>query len=317
MRSAGALIEQRPLGGANITVSSVGLGTAAIALPYGAPGQARRPPRRSAARRTIELALEAGITLIDTAPAYGEAEEIVGEVVAGGARCVIATKLATPRQGWDSLSPGEARSAVRRSVGRSLERLRRERVELVQVHNADRGLVSRGDVADALEELRSEGALDAIGATVYDEGDAIAVVGSGRFDSVQLPYSALDSRADRRVLPMAMEAGVAAIARSVLLRGVLSAAALALGPGFARLRDAADRFRREIGATWEDLPAAALAFVLTRPGISSALVGPRDPVELRGLISGAAGFMKAARKLTDLRLDLPDDLLDPRAWEGL
>ena len=84
-------------------------------MPYGAPDADRPPVGADAARRTLALALDAGLEFIDTAPAYGDAEALVGEI-AGARDCRIATKLAIPPAGWEALDDGAVRAAVDASV---------------------------------------------------------------------------------------------------------------------------------------------------------------------------------------------------------
>ncbi len=306
----------RRIGTSGVEVSALGLGTAALATTYGAPGAERAAPNTLIAARTIARALDAGVTLIDTAPAYGDAEAIVGEACAGH-DCQIATKLEIPQRGWDRLSPGETVDHVRRSLEHSLGRLRRSRVELLQVHNADARLIADSEVVPALEDLRSEGLVGACGATVYGERNALAALACPTFDAVQIAYSALDRRPERAIVAAAAAAGTSLIARSILLRGVLSAAGRTLTGPFAPLGAAADEFRASAGASWEDLPAAAVAFALTRPGVTSVLVGPRDESELITLLRGAERLTEKVRDLAgDWDRALGDDLLDPSRWPG-
>jgi aryl-alcohol dehydrogenase-like predicted oxidoreductase len=266
------------------------------------------------AMRTVDRALQAGITFIDTAPAYGNAEAIVGRACAG-ADCQIATKIATPPDGWDRLSTIEASDHIRRSLERSLDTLRRSRVDLLQIHNADAGLIARGEIVAELEALRGEGLVLACGATVYGERNALAAIASPTFDSVQIAYSALDRRPERTLVSAAAEASTSLMARSLLLRGVLSPAGRDLRGRFAALSHAADEFRTAAGVSWEELPAAAVAFALTRTGITCSLVGPRDEPELEQLLSGAAYFAPAIGQLAgDWDRGLTEDLLDPSCW---
>ncbi len=208
-------------------MNALGLGTAALGTRYGAPGGERDAPASRTASRTIARALEAGVRFIDTAPAYGEAERIVGEACAG-AECAVATKVAIPAGGWEGLAGAAVAEHVRRSCERSLEALRRSRLDLLQIHNADAALIARDEIPAALEALRGEGLVAACGATVYGEENALAAIACPTFDAVQIAYSALDRRPERSVLPAARAAGTSVIARSVLLRGVLSSAGGAL-----------------------------------------------------------------------------------------
>lgn len=309
--------QSRQLGGSRLRVGALGIGTAALSTPYGAPGAERSPPGASTAARTLEHALARGISLIDTAPAYGDAEAVVG-AVCKGSDCAIATKLAIPEQGWQTMSPAAISDHVRRSVERSLAALGREQIDLLQVHNADSDLVARGEVPAALEALRSEQLVVACGASVYGEENALAAISCPVFDAVQIAYSALDRRPERIVVAAAGEHATGLIVRSVLLHGVLSSAGRELSGAFGALGAGADRFRVAIGASWEQLPGAAVAFALTRPGISTSLLGPRDSDELDRLLSDAELFLDAARGLRgDWDRELTPQLLDPSRWAEL
>jgi len=293
------MAEERRILARTLSVSAVGIGTAALAVPYGPPGAERPAPDAAAATQTLRNAFASGIDFVDTAPGYGNAESLVANA-SDGFDTVVATKVV-------ATDPAE----VRASADRSRARLRRTRLDLLQVHNADTALIEDGRVPQALARLRSEGVVTLTGATVYDEQDALAAISCGHFDCVQIAYSALDRRPERRVFSAADSAGVSVIARSVLLRGVLSPAARDLAGPFAPLRDAADRFRRSVGAEWEELPGAALAFVLSRPEVAAVIIGPRDADELRDLLETAERFA-GIEHADDPRL--PDELVDPRLW---
>jgi len=286
-------------------IERLGLGTAALGVPYGAPHAERDAPPAAEATATIEAALEAGIRFIDTAPTYGGAEELVG-AVAGDADCVIATKVA---------------GDVRASAERSLRALRRDVIDLLQIHNATAETIARGQATSALAELRREGLIRAAGATTYGEADARAAIACEELDVVQVAFNALDRRAERVLTRTGAPSGpgsrpaTTVIVRSALLRGVLTARGSDLNGRFAPLREAADAFRTAAGATWEELPGAAVAYCVRRPWIARTLLGPRDRRELAALIAGAARFAEA--EVGDgWQRDLPDDLIDPRRWEA-
>ncbi len=288
----------------------IGLGTAALTVPYGAPDADRPPVAAGDARRTLALALDAGIEFIDTAPAYGDAEALVGEI-AGPRECRIATKLAIPPGGWQALDDGAVRAAVDASVQRSRRALRRERLDVLQIHNATPELLARAALIDRLRELQTEGIVGAVGASVYGEAAGLAAVAT--VDIVQVALSALDRRPERRVLPAAAAGGVEIVVRSALLRGVLSPAGRQLAGGrFAALHEAADAFRAAAGATWESLPQAAVAYASSRPGVGYVLLGPRDAGELRELLDGARNTPAVVS--AGWQRDLAPELLDPSRW---
>jgi aryl-alcohol dehydrogenase-like predicted oxidoreductase len=297
-----------------LSTAALGLGTAALAMPYGAPGAERSVPSPAMARRTVAYALERGVRFFDTAPVYGEAEALLATVLGGREDCVMATKLASPPAGWGALASRETRAHVRASTQASLRALRRERLDLLQIHNADRALIRRGAVVEALAELRQEGLVAQLGATVYGEAAALAAIAHPDLEVVQIAYSALDRRPERRVLPAAAAARTAVVARSLLLHGVLSPAGRTLEGPFAALGAAADTLRRAFAVSWEELPGAAVAFVTHRPGIARALLGPRDEDELTALLDFTERRGEAAGEPRLAAPDLPDWLLDPSIW---
>jgi D-threo-aldose 1-dehydrogenase len=292
----------------------LGIGTAALAVPYGPPGSERPPVDSAAARRTLLTAWERGIRFFDTAPAYGDAETLVGAALATRAECTVAGKLAIPRGGWEALSPAQTRAHVRASAFASLRALGRERLDLLQIHNARRSLLERGAVVQALAELRAEGLVASLGATVYGEVDALAVIADPQLEVVQIAYSALDRRPERSVLPAALAAGKRVVARSLLLHGVLSPAGREMYGPFGPLAAAVDTLRGSLGVDWEELAGAAVAFAASRPGIDHALLGPRDEAELVALLDQSQRFAEVARDWQPPLPELPEWLLDPSRW---
>jgi aryl-alcohol dehydrogenase-like predicted oxidoreductase len=292
----------------------LGLGTAALAMSYGPPGAERPAPTAACARRALLSAHERGVRFFDTAPAYGEAEALVGAALGAHEDCTLATKLAIPPGGWEARSPDETRMHVRASALASLRALRRQRLDVLQIHNAEATLIRRGAVIEALAELRQEGLVASLGATVYGEANALAAIAAPELDVVQIACNALDRRPEQRVLPAARAAGKTVVARSLLLHGVLSPAGRALPGPLAPLSAAIDALRRALCVSWEELPGAAVALVASRPGIACSLLGPRDATELTTLLDQAERFQGTAASWRPLAPDLPDWLLDPSRW---
>src|SRR5262249_20569566 len=123
--SAGSsAVTERPLGGTGLMVSALSLGTVSLGTDYGiaAPDGSGRPGQDDAVA-VVRHALDHGITLIDTAPAYGDAERIVGLAIADDRRAVVATKV-------------DAGGDVAASIESSRRRLGRDVLDIVQVHSA-------------------------------------------------------------------------------------------------------------------------------------------------------------------------------------
>ena len=161
--------------------------------------------------RTIHAALDRGVNLIDTAPAYGfgRSEEIVGKALAQDRRrdrALIATKVGLDwRQGDVFRNASAAR--VRKEIEDSLTRLRTDRIDLYQVHWPD-PRVPVEQTAAALGALLEEGKIRAIGVSNFTVDQMIAFQRVAPIHAVQPPYNLFERAIERDVLPYAQRAGI-------------------------------------------------------------------------------------------------------------
>ena len=302
----------RQLGRTGLTVSTISLGTVSLGLDYGisAPGQFGRPDELSAIR-LLRLAAERGVNFIDTAPAYGTSERLVGCALGASQRVVIATKFTAPPDA------ANARDAIAASIEASRIALARETLDILQIHNATAALIGRADVMDALADAKRRGDVRVLGASVYGEDNALAVIQAGPFDVLQIAFNLLDQRMAARVLPAAVAAGVGVVVRSALLKGALSPKAQWLPGPLERVRTAAEKARDLLaGGSWESLPKAAIRFCLSFPAIASVLTGARTAEELQVALDAEAEGPLGDRELADAAaLGLDDEsLINPRDW---
>ena len=191
------------------------------------------------ARRVVDAALPAGVTVFDTSPMYGGAEASLGAALEGIEDGVtVATKIWTP-------SPEEAREQLRRQ----LEWF--GRVELEQIHN----LVAWQEHLPWLEAERDAGRIDLLGVTHYASssfGELARALRTRRFDAVQLPYSVAEREVERELLPLAAELGV----RVVVMRPFASGRLVGSAPSAEALAPL-----RPFGVeTW---PQALLKWILS------------------------------------------------------
>lgn len=299
-------------------VSELALGTVELGMDYGiaVPGEFGRPTEGNAIR-IVRQAVERGVNLFDTAPAYGESERVLGMGLAGRDDCYIATKVTVPSdEDGKVLRGSDLQRAVRRSLESSLRALGRETLDVVQIHNATPEVFRQGDMADALLDARTEGLVRFLGASVYGEAAALAVIDASCFDVLQVAYNVLDQRMARRVLPAASRAGVGVVGRSVLLKGALSAKAQWLPEELIPLKAAAKRAMELMAGSWDALPAAALRFCLSAPEIDTVLIGVRTVGELGDALAAVSAGPLApdvARAAAGLVLD-EERLVNPSNW---
>jgi aryl-alcohol dehydrogenase-like predicted oxidoreductase len=292
-------VRTRALGETGITISELTLGT------WGLSGDAYGPVEASERDRVIDRALELGINAFETADVYGRGamERCLGERLAGKSARII-TKVGTLRPDPSAVVPGYEQAYKRferdyllEAVARSQERLRREQIDVVLLHNPSLSTISRGDATATLEEMKAVGTIAAWGVSAGDAAVARAALGQ-RAEVVELAYNLFFSR-DLHDLAADLADGKAGVlARSVLSYGLL-AGLLAPGRTFESGDHRADRWTRveletrlkQLDAVrWlvqgqvHTLRAAAVRYVLANSVVSAAVLGPKNVAQLDQLV---------------------------------
>jgi len=285
-------IETIAIEGLSTPVSRIGLGTWAIGgWMWGGTDQ-------NASIATIRRAIDSGINLIDTAPAYGfgASEEIIGKALADGYRhkAVIATKVALEWQDGKVFRNASA-ARIRREIEDTLLRLRTDYVDLYQVHWPDT-LVPIEETAAVLDELRAQGKVRALGVSNFSAAQMDAFRRVAPLSTTQPPYNLFERDIDRDVLPYVKEHKLVALTYGALCRGLLAGRidhATRFGGDDLRQHDpkfieprreqyvkavrALDRFARDNFG--KSVLALAVRWVLDR-GPTVALWGARRPEQL-------------------------------------
>jgi|PersoiStandDraft_1058852.scaffolds.fasta_scaffold09868_2 aryl-alcohol dehydrogenase-like predicted oxidoreductase len=175
--------------------------------------------------RTIQSALDRGITIIDTAPAYGfgHSEEIVGKALAEGGRrqsVVIATKVCLDwRDGQPFRNGSKAR--IQKEIEDSLRRLRTDVIDIYQVHWPDPATPIE-ETAQALAELHRAGKIRAIGVSNFSTTQMDAFRAAAPLHTVQPPHNLFEREAENDVLPYCRDNNIATLAYGSLCRGLLT-----------------------------------------------------------------------------------------------
>jgi aryl-alcohol dehydrogenase-like predicted oxidoreductase len=314
-------MEYRPLGRSGLRISALTLGT----MTFGGLGkfQSVGTTEVEGARRQIDMCIDAGVNLIDTADVYsdGRAEEIVGEALRHRRDSVlIATKVrfamgASPNMG------GLSRHHIIEGCEASLRRLRTDHIDLYQVHEWD-GQTPLEETLGALEHLLDSGKVRYVGASNYAGWQLMKALGIAerdrlpRFVSQQIYYSLQERSAEYELIPLALDQGLGTLVWSPLAGGLLSGKYRRGVPGPAGSRHVSDwneppvhdedRLYDTVDALVsiaEDRgvsPArVALAWLLGRPSISSVVVGARTDEQLADNL-GAAGLELSAEERSRL-----------------
>lgn len=255
-------MEYMRLGRTGVEVSRLGFGGAPAGLTdYLEKYSPRDGTQRDQVVEAIHRALELGITYFDTAPGYGQGagEEIFGEALEGRDDIFLATKVAFEVED------------VRASLEGSLERLRRDCVDLLQIHGssytreAADAVLARDGFLEQMLRLREEGMVRFVGFTSEDNNEAVyRFIESGQFDVMQIAYNLLFQHPAEQTRPFgsmyeAEKQGMGVATMRTVTSGLLQKWVQAVNPG----------------NTFDYTPAL-LQFVLSNPLVDVALVGMRD-----------------------------------------
>jgi aryl-alcohol dehydrogenase-like predicted oxidoreductase len=308
-------MKTRRFGRTGLQVSEISLGTVELGLDYGVPvaGEHRRPPEEDAAR-LLNRALDLGINFIDTARVYGASEEVIGRALSTRrSEYILCTKVAAPPAGMTGKAVGEW---VRASIGQSLAALRTDYVDVLKIHSAAVEDIRRGEIIAAIQQAQAAGQVRFTGASTYGEEAPLLALADGRYDCLQIAYSAVDRRLESRVLALARQQDVAVVVRSVLLRGVLTHRYTLLPPQLAGLKAAIRELDALVGAEAESLPELAYRYVLAHPAVSTALVGTARIGELEAALGFADRPALSPGLIARIReMAVPaEDQLHPGKW---
>lgn len=315
-------MEYRRLGASGLTVPALSFGTGTFGgrgplfSAWGTTGGAE-------ARRLIDICIDAGVTLFDTADVYsdGASEEVLGQAIQGKRdQVLLSTKMGLPT-GDGPNDAGTSRDRLIRAVEGSLKRLGTDYIDLLQLHAFD-AFTPVEEVLSTLDTLVQKGKLRYIGVSNFAGWQLMKSLaaaeryGYPRYVAHQVYYSLVGRDYESDLLPLGLDQGVGALVWSPLGWGRLTGKVrrgqplpersrlhetVEFGPPvddalLFRLVDVLDDVSRETGKT---IPQIAINWLLQRPTVSSVIIGARDEGQLRDNL-GATGWRLSAEQIDKL-----------------
>jgi aryl-alcohol dehydrogenase-like predicted oxidoreductase len=306
-------MEYRQLGRSGLKVSVLTMGTMTMGGkgPFAKVGNVGL----AEARRLIDLCIDAGVNLIDTADVYsaGASEEIVGEALGGKRKggVLIATKVRFP-MGDGPNDRGLSRYHIVNECEASLKRLKADVIDLYQLHEWD-GLTPLEETLSALDMLLSAGKIRYVGCSNYSGWHVMKALAIAerfrlpRFIAQQIHYTLQAREAEYELIPITIDQGLGILVWSPLAGGLLS--------GKHRRNQATPQGTRQL-AGWNEPPIhdeeklwnivdvivetarargvsgaqVALSWLLGRPGVTSLIIGGRSEAQFKDNLA-AAGLM--------------------------
>lgn len=315
-------MEYRQLGNAGLKVSVLSFGTGT----FGGSGeffQAWGSTDVAEATRLVDICLEAGVNLFDTADVYsnGLSEEILGQAVAGRRDQVLIASKASFRTGPGPNDIGNSRHHLIRACEASLRRLRTDYIDLYQMHGFD-ALSPVEETLSALDTLVRSGKVRYIGCSNFSGWHLMKSLsvseryGWSRYVSHQAYYSLIGREYEWELMPLAIDQRIGTVVWSPLGWGRLTgkirrgqprpevsrlpltsnAAPPVSDEHLYQVVDALDEIAAETG---KSVPQIALNWLLQRPTVSSVIIGARNEEQLRQNL-GAAGWTLTSEQVAKL-----------------
>jgi aryl-alcohol dehydrogenase-like predicted oxidoreductase len=310
-------MEQRPLGRTGAEVGVVGLGTWQLGGDWGDVSE-------DDAADVLDAALDAGVTLLDTADVYGDGrseERIRRSLAPRSDRPFVATKAGRRADPFDAEQYTPAN--LRAWIDRSRRNLGADTLDLVQLHCPPPAVYSDQRVYDALDSFVADGAIAAYGVSVETVAEGLTALQHPGVATLQVILNIFRRKPLEELLPAAARAGVGVLARVPLASGLLTGkydetttfpdddhrnfnrdgAAFDVGETFAgvpfEVGVAAAREVAEIAGDTETA-AFALRWVIDQPGVTAVIPGARNVAQVRGNVAAASLPPLSTSQLSDL-----------------
>ena len=286
----------------------VGLGTWQLGADWGDVSE-------KDATAILEASVESGVTIFDTADVYGDgrSESIIGSFIKTHPEIFVATKMG---RRMEQVPENYSMANFRAWTDRSRANLGMDTLDLVQLHCPPTAVIESDEVFDNLDTLVSEGAIARYGVSVETSDQALAAIARPGVASVQIILNAFRLKPLDAVLPAAVDAGVAIIARVPLASGLLSGkytkdttfaandhrtfnrhgesfdvGETFSGVDFEQGVAAAAEFSALAASVGLSAPVAALAWLAQLPGVTTVIPGARNVAQAQG--NASAGSVEA------------------------
>jgi len=288
----------------------LGLGTVQFGMDYGVSNQGGKVSE-SEVEQVLQLARQQGISILDTASAYGDSEAVIGRALRGCRDLPIVTK--TTPFGTGDITPSVL-DTISSQFQSSLERLQTQAVYGLLIHHGEVLLRRGGDLLYArLEQWKREGLVRKIGVSVYGGAQALRLADSFTLALIQLPLNVFDqgALADGTLGSLKLR-GVEIHARSIFLQGLLLMGDEELPASLQRFAPRLREYRIYLSEAGYSPLEVAIGFIKRVPQIDIALIGVTSTAQLRECVTA---YDRGCDDLELARFASDDvHLIDPRRW---
>jgi len=296
-----------------MTETKLCLGTVQFGLDYGINNFAGKPSKANSFEM-LDEAIKQGISVIDTAVAYGNAEEILGDYGIANHDVKVISKLKPNLITKDSKNPEDV---VEQQVRGSLARMGLGQLDGYLLHTPENFYNKR--IIEGLKRCKEQGLIRHFGVSIYEMQHALDVVESGEVDYIQIPYSIFDQRVDRtNFFEIAKQNSVTVYARSAFLQGLILMEESKIPSHLEMAKGYLRKFDQVITKYGFTRVEAAFLFAYTHPNIDYLVFGVDkmehllEDIELSRKI---VDFAPCREELSNSFLNISKSIIFPSLWK--
>lgn len=294
-----------------ISNMKLGLGTAQFGIDYGITNQSGKTDF-SEVKRILNYAKQKGITLLDTAAAYGDSEKKLGNVIGNDAQFKIVTKIT------NIFKQKNIEQHILNQVNQSLHNLQRDHLEVLMIHHAEDLLNVNGPICyEVLKDLKMQNVVNKIGCSIYEPNDIEHILSRYQLDVIQVPINIFDQRLiEGNYLKHLKKQKIEIHARSLFLQGLILIEPKNIPSNLKNSIPYVNILRLEAEKHQLTPLQLDLQFVKSINEIDFGIVGVNN---LQQLIEIEQSFKHTTINDVDYRKFAINDvrLIDPRKWNGV
>jgi aryl-alcohol dehydrogenase-like predicted oxidoreductase len=303
-----------------IQISKLTLGTAQLGSTYGIANRVGKPDDQVACA-ILKTAVDRGVNCFDTAPSYGNSEEVIGNHFVKYKNSVkppvIITKL-SPLHIEEKINFHSVYFHVKQKVTSSMRKLHLDYIPIFLFHRASDIQLYDGLILESCLKIKEEGMIGSLGVSVYSPQEAELLLHSIGIDVIQVPLNIFDHRlVHSGQLSQLSEKQVIVFARSIFLQGLFFLDTGKLPENLDIAREPLkklNQFSRDCGIS---IPELALNFVRDLPGVTSVIIGAETPQQVKNNIDlmNSPGLPPGIKnEILKLFSNLPIELVNPSLW---
>ena len=297
-------------------LSKLCLGTAQLGMNYGIKNATGKPSFEES-QKIVDTAIKGGINAFDTAPAYGNSEEVLGKCLVGHDRSKLTIISKVHPVDW-SKSKDEILNNLDMSIKKTLSDLGLKRIPVYLFHRFADIEKSGGLVLNELRKYQAKGVIGKLGISIYDPAEAEAALNIEGMEVMQVPFNLIDKRLlANGFLKKAKQKGITILARSVFLQGLFFKKDIPAGlKEFIPYQKEIIRISGDNDLSEEEL---ALRYVLGIDDIDCAIIGAEITEQLAENIRHSKLPKLPANILKDIEKlgTAPEKVINPSLWGGL